>query len=131
MEVKVYSESSEIISSGNVIVPSDDYVQFELYGLRFRFAFVQESTDENAEIQITKSVETDQTGQQCLTILFSNVKNSFFGSFSDSIQVATIEGRSLSVRLSILSIIRNDEATREDKILFYTWYLSNKPKEEK
>ena len=98
--------------------------------MRFRFSFIQESTEDNAEVQITKTVETDQSGQKCLTILISNVKDSFFGSLRRSIPVASIEGCPLNVRFSILSINKDEEANTEDKILFYTWYLSNDVNEE-
>ena len=125
MEVKLSTEGYEILSSGSVIVPSNEYVQFEINGMRFRFSFIQESTEDNAEVQITKTVETDQSGQKCLTILISNVKDSFFGSLRRSMPVASIEGRLLNVRFSILSINKDEEANTEDKILFYTWYLSN------
>lgn len=130
MEVKLSTEGYEILSSGSVIVPSNEYVQFEINGMRFRFSFIQESTEDNAEVQITKTVETDQSGQKCLTILISNVKDSFFGSLIRSMPVASIEGRPLNVRFSILSINKDEEANTEDKILFYTWYLSNDVNEE-
>lgn len=130
MEVKLSTEGYEILSSGSVIVPSNEYVQFEIYGMRFRFSFIQESTEDNAKVQITKTVETDQSGQKCLTILISNVKDSFFGSLIRSMPVASIEGRPLNVRFSILSINKDEEANTEDKILFYTWYLSNDVNEE-
>lgn len=130
MEVKLSTEGYDILSTGSVIVPSNEYVQFEINGLRFRFSFIQESTEENAEVQITKTIETDRNGQTCLTILISNVRNALFGSLRHSMQVATIEGRSLSVRFSILSINKDEESNTEDKILFYTWYLSNNVNEE-
>ena len=130
MEVKLSTEGYEILSSGSVIVPSNEYVQFEINGMRFRFSFIQESTEDNAEVQITKTVETDQSGQKCLTILISNVKDTFFGSLIRSMPVASIAGRPLNVRFSILSINKDEEANTEDKILFYTWYLSNDVNEE-
>ena len=130
MDVKLSTEGYEILSSGSVIVPSNEYVQFEINGMRFRFSFIQESTEDNAEVHITKTVETDQSGQKCLTILISNVKDSFFGSLRRSMPVASIEGRPLNVRFSILSINKEEEANTEDKILFYTWYLSNDVNEE-
>lgn len=123
-DVTLSTEGYEILSSGSIIVPSNEYVQFEINGLRFRFSFVLESDDDNAEIKISKNVEIDQSGQECLTILFSNVRNSFFGSIRHSMQVATIDGRSLSVRFSILSINTDEERKTEDKLLFYTWYRS-------
>ena len=108
MEVKLSTEGYEILSSGSVIVPSNEYVQFEINGMRFRFSFIQESTEDNAEVQITKTVETDQSGQKCLTILISNVKDSFFGSLRRSMPVASIEGRPLNVRFSILSLNKDE-----------------------
>lgn len=119
------TEGYSILSSGSIIVPSNEYVQFEIDGLRFRFSFLQESQDENADVQITKTIESDSSGQKCLTILISNLKNAFFGATKHSIQVATIKNHPLSVRFSILSINKDEETNSEDKILFYTWYLSN------
>lgn len=129
-EVTLSTEGYEILSSGSIIVPSNEYVQFEINGLRFRFSFVQESDEDNAEVKISKNVETDQSGKKCLTVLISNVRNSFFGSIRQSMQVATIDGRSLSVRFSLLSINIDEESKTEDRLLFYTWYLSKKINQE-
>ena len=126
MDVTLSTEGYEILSSGSIIVPSNEYVQFEINGLRFRFSFVQESDEDNAEVKISKNVETGQSGKICLTVLVSNVRNSFFGSIRQSMQVATIDGRSLSVRFSLLSINIDEESKTEDRLLFYTWYLSKK-----
>lgn len=125
MEVKLTTEGFEILSSGSVIVPSNEFVQFEIEGLRFRFSFIQESSEENADVQISKTVERDQSGQECLTIMISNLRNAFFGALRHSMDVATLNNRALSVRFSILSINKNEETNTEDKLLFYTWYLSN------
>ena len=125
MEVKLSTEGYEILSSGSVIVPANEYVQFEIEGLKFRILFVQESEDENAPVQISKTVETNQNGQDCLTILISNLQKAFFSSTRQSMQVATIGDRALSVRFSIVSVNRIEELGSEDKLLFYTWYLAN------
>lgn len=125
MEVKVSTEGYEILSSGSVIVPSNEYIQFNIEEFKFRFLFMQESQDDDAPIRISKNLEQDENGDSYLSVIISNVRNSFFGSTDNSFQLATMNNRALSVRFSILSINRDRENRTEDKILFYTWYLAN------
>lgn len=125
MEVKVSTEGYEILSSGSVIVPSNEYIQFNIEEFKFRFLFMQESQDDDAPVRISKNLEKDENGDSYLSVIISNVHNSFFGSTDNSFQLATMNNRALSVRFSILSINRDRENRTEDKILFYTWYLAN------
>lgn len=128
MDVKLTTEKSEIIASGSVIIPNDDYVQFELEGLKFRFVFILEQKGEDSSVTITKRIEKDNNNNtECLSIIISNVKRALFGSLGHSMQVATIDNKNLSIRFSIVSINRDTKLNSEDKILFYTWYLAKNP----
>ena len=128
MDVKLSTEGYEILSSGSIIVPSNEDVQFEIKKLRFRFTFIQNAHKDD-DVQIERMVDSDEKGE-FLAIIIKNMNNSFFASTKQSVKVATLERRPLYVRFSILSINREEENKAEDKILFYTWYLSNKTVEE-
>ena len=50
MDIRISTEGCDIISSGSVIIPSNDYVEFSIENLRFRFNMVQNSNNSESGI---------------------------------------------------------------------------------
>ena len=120
MEIKLSTERFDVISTGSVIIPANDYVEFEIEGLRFRFNMVQNNEGaQNGRIQT--NIETDDRGQ-CLIITLINFSSSFFATPSEPLRLATINNRDLYFKFSIMSI--NPTEFGPDGLLFYTWMLS-------
>lgn len=120
MDIKLSTERYDIISTGSVIIPANDYVEFEFEGLRFRFNMVQ--NNEGAQSgRIQTNIETDDRGQ-CLIITLVNFSSSFFATPSEPLRLATINNRNLFLKFSLMSI--NPTEFGPDGLLFYTWMLS-------
>lgn len=120
MDIKISTEGYDIIDSGSVIIPSNDYVEFSIENLRFRFNMVQNSSNvENGVIQT--NVESDDIGQ-CLIITLVNFSSSFFAAPKNALHLAKVNNRDLFLRFSLTSINVTEEAA--DGLLFYTWMLS-------
>lgn len=122
MDISIATEGFDIISSGSVIIPSNDYVEFTIENLRFRFSMVQNSNEtENGVIQT--NIESDNIGQ-CLIITLVNFSSSFFATPKKALHLAKVDNRDLFIKFSLTSINDNEEGT--DGLLFYTWMLSKR-----
>lgn len=120
MNVTISTEGYNIISSGSVIIPANDYVEFSIENLRFRFNMVQNSTHAHNGI-IQTNVERDDIGD-CLIITLVNFSSSFFTTPKQAIHLANIGNRDLFLKFSFTSINMSDEGS--EGLLFYTWMLS-------
>lgn len=116
----------EVISSGAVIVPDTEFLEFLFDNLRFKIIFETEKDDNGNQTQghYTLSVEKDEVTQsEFLEITMFNQNNSFFSSTKTMIPVATLKNRKLLLKFCINSINTQDKEDKEDKIFFYTWFL--------
>lgn len=109
----------EIIDSGAVIVPSCEYLEFEIKSLRFRFIFQENKDTEGHQTtpNITGTLANDGVSDY-LSITVINFK-SLFASPNQMLEVGTLEGKKLYVRFSVVPIGAENEQTR---IFNYTWY---------
>lgn len=116
----------EVISSGAVIVPNTEFLEFLFDNLRFKIIFETEK-DNNGNLtqgHYTLSVEKDEVTQsEFLKITMFNQNKSFFSSSNTMIPVATLKNRKLLLKFCINSINTQDKEDKEDKIFFYTWFL--------
>lgn len=120
LDVKVSTERYDIISCGSVIVPKDDYVEFEIKRLRFRVIFTNEKVEDGQRTSgMRYGTEEDDNGQ-LMVITFFNTESSLFLGQSKLLRLATIENKPLFFQFSISSV---GEKSNQTKILFYTWYL--------
>lgn len=116
----------EVISSGAVIVPNTEFLEFLFDNLRFKIIFETEKDDNGNLTQghYTLSVEKDEVTQsEFLKITMFNQNKSFFSSSNTMIPVATLKNRKLLLKFCINSINTQDKEDKEDKIFFYTWFL--------
>jgi hypothetical protein len=120
MEMTISTERFDIISTGAVIIPADDYVEFAIENLRFRFNLIQ-NDNEAAQGTIQTNIEQDDQGE-CLIISLVNFSSSFFATPSQELQVAYLNNRELYLRFSVTSINRSNDSF--DSLLFYTWMLT-------
>ena len=120
MEMKLSTERFDIISSGSVIIPSNDYVEFAIENLRFRFNMIQNRSD-SAQGKYQTNIERDEKGE-CLVISLINFSSSFFATPNQELRLAHLHNKALWLRFSITSINRSSNGF--DGLLFYTWMLS-------
>lgn len=123
---KINVGNYEVISSGTVIVPNTEFLEFLFDNLRFKIIFETEKDDNGNLTQghYTLSVEKDEVTQsEFLKITMFNQNKSFFSSSNTMIPVATLKNRKLLLKFCINSINTQDKEDKEDKIFFYTWFL--------
>ena len=120
--VELSTEVFDIISTGSVIIPANDYVEFLIENLRFRFNMVQNDAEaQNGTIET--NIEQDDKGQ-CLIITLINFSSSFFATPNEALRLAKVNNRDLFLKFSLMSINRSTQGP--DGLLFYTWMLSKK-----
>lgn len=127
MDIIVRTGTSEIIASGNVIVPNGDYVEFLIKNLRFRLLF-QEDPDVSRSYVKAVVINPESSIDSYMELLAFNFTNSIFNTLNSPIRVAYIDGRQLSLRLSVSSVCKrsdenNPEKKIEDKLVVYSWCL--------
>ena len=120
MDVKLSTERFDIISSGSVIIPANDYVEFEIESLRFRVSMIQ-NDNEATQGTIQTNLERDGRGP-CLIISLVNFSTSFFATPNQELRLAYLNRKDLYLRFSLTSI--NRIGNSYDGLLFYTWMLS-------
>lgn len=119
--MKISTSKFEIIDSGMVIVPPQEYVEFEHDSLRFRFNFIDTSKSESEQPkpEITGTLESDEKSE-FLSINVINY-NGLFHTTTNTLEVGKVEGKKLSVMFSIATVGSGDVRIR---LFNYTWYKS-------
>lgn len=119
MEITISTSKYEIIESGSVIVPEDDYMQFSFEHLRFRFVFTpNQANQEVKESGVTGTIKKDELGEY-LEIGVDGY-SSIFSSPSDFLHVGQIEGKALYVYFSITPLVSDGKIN--NRIMLYCWY---------
>lgn len=125
LKIRIEDEQYEIILTGSVIVPANDFIQFNIENLSFRFQFTPNDQPNPETGGIESIEETDEHGSRIMSIILSNMDGSFFTTSESYLNMGRINDRELKLRFSLQSI--NERKDGEDKLFFYTWYLA-KPK---
>ena len=119
MNIPISSSKYEIVASGSVIIPEDDYIQFSFDNLRFRFVFASnQAKSENEDSGVTGTIKEDESGSY-LEIGIDGYTR-FFSSPSDFLNVGQIEGKALYVYFSITPLVAKDKINK--RIMIYSWY---------
>lgn len=119
MDIVLSTERFVIISSGSVIIPANDFVEFEIERLRFRVSMVENRSDPARKYQT--NLESDEKGK-CMVISLINFSESFFATPHEELRVARLNGKGLFLKFSLTAINKSGEGY--DGLLFYTWMLT-------
>lgn len=119
MTVEISTSKYIILESGCVIVPEDDYVEFNIKGARFRFVFTQNETDSTDDCAcVTGTLKKDTEGDY-LEVDINNYK-AMFSTPSQTLNVGTIDEKSLYVNFSTVPLADNSRI--KCRIIIYSWY---------
>lgn len=119
MNISISSNKYEILESGSVIVPEDDYIEFSFGNLRFRFVFSSNQANrDNEESGVTGTIKEDESGSY-LEIGIDGY-TSIFSSPTDLLKVGQIEEKALYVYFSITPLVVKEKINK--RIMIYSWY---------
>lgn len=126
MDILVRTGNCEVIASGNVIVPNGDYVEFLIRNLRFRLSFQMDPRETHSYVNIRRVPPEGST--EYMELLAFNFDGSIINTVTTPIHVAFLDGRKLSLRMSVSSIRKHQGNSdsgnlMEDKLVFYSWCL--------
>lgn len=126
MNMKIHTSHYDIISTGCAIVPYNEYLQFDIEGMSFRLTF--EKNVENPAAHIKHGL-VEENGNRYMALHAYNFNGSLLSTIKTGLDLARIEGRPLSLRLSVTSVNKREtdengtNVTAEDMLVYYTWYL--------
>lgn len=120
MDISISTERFDVISSGSIIIPANDYVEFKIENLRFRFNMVENRGDVSQRKYQT-NIEQDENGD-CMVISLINFSSAFFATPHDEFRVARLHNKGLYLKFSLTVI--NKSGSSYDGLLFYTWMLT-------
>lgn len=126
MDFLVRTGNCEVIASGNVIVPNGDYVEFLIRNLRFRLSFQIDPNETHSYVNIRRVPPEGST--EYMELLAFNFDGSIIKTVTTPIHVAYLDGRKLSLRMSVSSIRKQQDNNNsgylmEDKLVIYSWCL--------
>ena len=117
--MEISTSKFNLVESGSVVVPEDDYVEFNIDGVRFRFVFLPNDINwENKESGVSGTLKSDSDGEY-LEIEDLNY-NDLFSSPSQSLPVGKMNEKTLYVNFSIVPLYNGTKI--KSRILLYSWY---------
>lgn len=126
VDQKIFIGEYIVLSSGSLIIPSSNNIEFKFDNLTFRFVFDTEK-DENGDLtegHFSINLEKDEKSNvEFMKITMYNQNQSFFSSTESKLQLATLNGKRLYLKFCIHSINIQSDKSKEDKIFYYTWFL--------
>lgn len=118
MNVQLSTEKYEVIDTGSVIIPSDDYIQFAFANLRFRLLF-NSSLDKQDQTEVVGTIKEDEEGEY-LQIEVKNY-NDMFASPMHILHLGKVQGKELYVDFSIVALTSDGDSVT-NRIMLYSWY---------
>lgn len=120
MTMQLSTGKYEIIETGSVIIPTNDYIQFSFENLRFRFLF-NSSIDmsDKTKSEVVGTIKDDDEGKY-LEIEVKNY-NDMFASPMHMLHLGKIQDKDLYVDFSLVSL-SSDADNIGGRIMLYSWY---------
>lgn len=116
----------DIIESGSVVVPEDDYLEFEVEGLKYRFTFSDEKEADKPEKRRVTGALVAEGEDQLFSINIINY-NSLFTTPTQPFEVGYLDGgKILYVYFSVVSI--SADGRGKTRVFHYTWLKSKEVK---
>lgn len=120
MEFSKCLKSFEIIDSGCLIVPYNEFIEYNIHNLKFVVKFEYKEGAKDTQV-FTKVISSKDTMYMEISIIGRG--RSFFGSPNNMLNVGNFDGKKLFFLFSIQSInVQNDNGI-EDKLFYYTWLI--------
>lgn len=118
--MQITTERYEILKSGSLIVSSDDYIQFDIMDLRFRFIFLNEINNKNKTDgeRVEWHTERDADNKEFLLVSMINFESLDTRlTMTEFLNLASHDGRRVLVNFII------DPLQNSSYLMHYTWYL--------
>lgn len=121
--MEISTSKYSVVSSGSLLVPENDYLEFSFQNLRFRFVFSPEEIDFSVkDHSINGTIKTDEKGDY-LELEISNY-NSLFSTPGNILKVGEIDGKDLYLHFSVVPLMKDNNHVGV-RVLTYTWYKDN------
>lgn len=124
--MKISTGKYDVIESGSVVIPQDDYLEFEVEGLNYRFTFSDEKEADKPEKRRVTGALVAEGGKQVFRIDVINY-NSLFTTPAQPLEVGNLDGgNKLYVYFSVVSV--SADGMGKTRVFHYTWFKSREVK---
>lgn len=122
MNIELSTTNYQIIQSGTIIVPNEEFLEFKIENLYFRFLF-ENNVTENQKVKESSYKLAISEDNKRLDIKLINMSDTINATNTEIMNVASIKGKQLFLKFCVTSINKNNQHC--DYLFSYTWYLSN------
>lgn len=126
--MNIQNDRYDIINTGSVIIPKNDYIEFSFENLNFRIICKEEKNEDGTFSDTrykTRLVKDDSGNILYLELCIYNVTSNGFSATEDMLGLGFLSNRSLRLNFAISRI------SNGTYLLAYTWYLFKEIEEEK
>ena len=117
--MKKSTSTYNILESGSVVLPENEYLEFEIEGLRYRFSFSDDQEGDNkGQTRVTGALVQEGEGQ-FLSLNVINY-NALFSTPAQPLEMGILNGKKLFVYFSIVTLSGAEKG--KTRVLYYTWY---------
>ena len=121
MTVKVSIHNYDVYDSGVIVLPENEYVEFNIESLRYRVSFSDDLNGENlGKTRVTGALD-EEDGKKFYSLKVINY-NSLFNTPQQLFEMGTLRGRKLFLYFSVVPI--SDDKSIKSRVFHYTWYIS-------
>lgn len=120
MEFSKRLKSYKIVDSGNLIVPYNESIEYNINDLKYVVKFEYKEDAEETQI-FTKVISNGDEKYMEISIIGRG--RSFFEAPNSMLNVGNFNGKKLFFLFSVQSINIQEENGIEDKIFYYTWLM--------
>ena len=118
--MNIQNDRYDIINTGSVIIPKNDYIEFSFENLNFRIICKEEKNEDGTFSDTrykTRLVKDDSGNILYLELCIYNVIGSSFSATEDMLGLGFLSDRSLRLNFAI------NEISDSTYLFIYTWYL--------
>ena len=119
--MKITTSNYEILDTGSIVLPDNEYLEFEIESLKFRITFNEECEGENKDqSRITGQLVQEVSGSYFSMRIINY--NSLFSTPIQLLEMGTVGGKKLFLNFSVVPLSSSDN--NKTRVFHYTWYKS-------
>ena len=123
--MKITTSNYEILDTGSIVLPYNEYLEFEIESLKYRISFNEECESENKDQSRITGQIVQEEGGSYFSLKVINY-NSLFSTPIQLLEMGTIDGKKLFLNFSVIPLSGSENNNNKTRVFHYTWYKSKR-----